>query len=455
MTKPAPAATTGSADPAPDAPAGTLAAAGWRQQARAEVRAWLGVNSMPTRHDEAWKYTPLKRLEEHDAEQQADPVAAPDRGVIDELAGSHGSVRLVFVNGRFSAAASDVAAEPSSGVVVGALSTLAADGSPAARSVEQQVAARRSSRFDGYQALNTLYSPDAAVVWLAEGATLEGPVHIVHLSLPGSAPSASHPLTFVCAAPRSTLQVVETYAGLPGFGLVNARTSLAVSSGANVTYERVQSEAADTVHVGHTGAVLARDANLRTSSLQLGGDLARAALDVVLAGEGAHADLSGLYLPDGVQHLDNVVTVDHAASRTTSRQLYKGVIDDAGHGCFTGHVIVQAGTAAVDAAQTNRSLLLSRTAQTDTRPWLEILADDVRCSHGATVGRLDEESLFYLRARGIPEATARAVLVGAFAGEVLDTIAVESLRNQLAHEIAAAGHIPLEVHGEVDREVGE
>lgn len=444
MTSTAPTVESGD-----QAPSGTLAASAWWQRARADARAWLDAESMPTRHDEAWKYTPLKRLEEHDADQQAGPAAAPDRDLVDELAGGHGTLRLVFVNGRFHAAASVVTADPATGAVVGALSTLAADGSPVARAVEQTVAARRSSRFDGYQALNGIHSPDAAVVWLGEGSTVEGPVHIIHLSVPGAAPSASHPRTFVCAAPGSTLEVVETYAGLPGFGLVNACTSLAVSSGAQVTYERVQAEAADTVHVGHTGAVLARDATLHGHSIQLGGDLARAALDVVLAGDGAHADVSGLYLPDGVQHLDNVVTVDHAASHTTSRQLFKGVIDDAGHGCFTGHVIVQPGTAAVDAAQTNRSLLLSRTAQTDTRPWLEIFADDVRCSHGATIGRLDEESLFYLRSRGIPEVAARSLLVGAFAGEVLDTIPVESLRAQLRRQIAEAGHIPLELDAEV------
>jgi Fe-S cluster assembly protein SufD len=167
----------------------------------------------------------------------------------------------------------------------------------------------------------------------------------------------------------------------------------------------------------------------------IGGDIARHQTDVRL-GADARVDLDGLYLPSSRQRQDNVVTVDPVASRGTSTQHFKGVIDDHARGSFSGHVIVQGGTVGNDAKQTNRSLLLSPTAEADSRPWLEILADDVRCTHGATVGRLDDDALFYLRSRGISLTESRAMLVAAFVGEILDTIEPASLRTRLASTCA-------------------
>lgn len=427
----------------------------WRQQERSEARAWFAANGLPTRRDEAWKYTPLDRLGEHDADRPAPrPDAWPEPGTIDELAGDHGATRLVFVNGHFDPGTSrierssrDLVCRPWSWLVAGRFCGFAS----VERAMRDQALARTPSRFDGYQALNLLHGVDGAVVWAGPQSRSREPVHIVHVLLPGATPAISHPRTFVRAESGSQLDVVESYiAGVddgPCVGLVDAATTISMASGSVVRYHRVQAEGAGACHVGHTSVVQARDANLRARMVQLGSDVGRSALDVVLAGDGANADIAGLYLPSGTQHHDNVVTVEHAASHTTSRELFKGVVDDAARGCFTGHVLVQPGTAAVDAAQANRSLLLSRTAQSDTRPWLEILADDVRCTHGAAVGRLDDDSLFYLRARGIPEAGARAMLVGAFAGEVLDAVEIPTLRDHLFGAVGLADHRSDELAG--------
>jgi Fe-S cluster assembly protein SufD len=199
----------------------------------------------------------------------------------------------------------------------------------------------------------------------------------------------------------------------------------------------MQSEAPDAIHVGRTAIEQGADSSVRVASIMTGALIARSAIGVRLTGPEARSDLSGLYLPRGHQRHDNVITVDHAASRCTSTQQFRGIVDDHGRGSFSGHVLVRPGTIGTDARQSNRNLVLAPTAQVDTRPWLEILADDVRCTHGATVGRLDEEALFYLRSRGIPVDRSRAMLVAAFAAEVIDAITPASLRDRVAAAFAA------------------
>lgn len=233
-------------------------------------------------------------------------------------------------------------------------------------------------------------------------------------------------------APDSRLHVIESYVGLAGTSVTNASTRIVVGERSTVTYHRVQTETSNAVHIGRTGIEQASGSTVRVASIMTGGDVARSAIDVRLVGDDAHVHLDGLYLPTDHQRHDTVITVDHLASRCSSTQRFKGIVDDHGRGSFSGHVIVQPGTAGTDARQSNRNLVLCPTAQADTRPWLEILADDVRCSHGATVGRLDDDALFYLRSRGIPLAEGRAMLVAAFAAEIIDGITPASLRQQVA-----------------------
>lgn len=340
--------------------------------------------------------------------------------MVDELAGQHGGPRLVFVNGVYDPALSDL--------IVGAAGLWVGD-AEGLRS-RRRPGRRRSERrtVDGFHALNWAAGRDVAAVLAEPDASPDTPVHVVHLAVPGEGITVAHPRTVVRLAHGSALHVIETYVGLGGETLTNASTR----EDASVTYHRVVADSADGIHLGRTGIEQAARSTARATSVITGGRIVRAAVDVRLGGPEARSDLDGIYLPTGHQQHDNVITVDHAASHCTSRQRFKGVVDDHGRGSFSGHVIVRSGTVGSDASQSNPNLVLASTAQADTRPWLEISADDVRCTHGATVGRLDDDALFYLRSRGIPLAESRAMLITAFADEIINRISPPSLRDLVA-----------------------
>jgi Fe-S cluster assembly protein SufD len=232
--------------------------------------------------------------------------------------------------------------------------------------------------------------------------------------------------------------VIETFCGAGVEVVKNASTTIHAGRVARVHHTRVQAEDLASVHVGHTRIDLDDGADVRTVSVMLGADIARHAVDVTLLGPRARAEIDGLAVPSGRQRHDHVVTVDHTASACTSRQRVRAVVDDHARSSFSGHVIVRPGTTATDADQSSRNLLLTPTAEADARPWLEILADDVQCTHGAAVGRLDDDALFYLRSRGIPLAQSRRILIGAFVRDVLDTIPHATLRADLADRVAFA-----------------
>lgn len=376
---------------------------------------WLRAHGLPTGRDEAWRYTPLERFVGGDWEPApATPHRLPDLAAVDALAGRHGGPRIVLVDGTFVAALSDLAGLPA-GVRVDAAT--------------DRPAQPGRARYDGFQAMNGSASHEAAVVTVAAGVHIASPIHVVHLALGGGSRQASHPRTVIELEPEARATVIESHAGTPGQTLTNAVTTITVARGAALAHHRVVNGAPGSVHIGHTGIDQDAGSRVRSWSLLAGADIARSALDVVLHGERAEVDLQGLHLPVRDQHHDTVVTVEHAASGGRSRQRFQGVVDDRARGSFSGHVIVAAGTTGNDAGQTNRNLLLRPTAQADTRPWLEIFADDVRCTHGATVGRLDDEALFYLRTRGIPRHEARSMLVGAFVAEVTEAIELASLRS--------------------------
>ncbi|MBK5223780.1 MAG: Fe-S cluster assembly protein SufD [Acidimicrobiia bacterium] len=393
----------------------------------ATARAWLDANGWPGRRDEAWKYTPVDEiLASLEVEVVAEElvigeVVAQEVAVtsadVDDLAGDHGGPRIVFVDGRHAPHLST-----SHPLGDGAWCGARGDGD-AAEPVEVV-------RYDGFQALNHLAAHEGAVVEIHAGIEVDLPIHIVHLAVP-TASRLAQPRTTIRLGDAARATVIETYTGLPGATFVNASTTIALGEGAHLDHHRIQTESAEGIHVGHTRTNSGADSQLRSTSVMLGAAIARHALDLTLRGEHAHANLEGLYLPRGYQRHDNVLTVDHAASHGTTVQLFKGVIGDEARGSFGGHVIVRPDTVGTSADQTNRNLLLARTAQADTRPWLEIFADDVRCTHGATVGRLDDDALFYLRSRGIPRTEARAMLITAFADEIIDHLTPASLRGHV------------------------
>jgi Fe-S cluster assembly protein SufD len=245
------------------------------------------------------------------------------------------------------------------------------------------------------------------------------------------------PRALVVAGGASRAQVIETYAGDGGFSLTAPLTELVVSPGAVLEHVRVQDQGLDTSHVAVVAAAVERDARLASHAFSLGAALCRTDVSVVLEGEGATATLNGLSLVTGAQHVDTALKVRHACPHTSSRELYKGILDGSGRAVFTGRIVVEEGAQKIDALQSNRNLLLSDRATVNSNPQLEILADDVRCTHGSTVGRLDDDALFYLRARGLDLEAARSLLTWAFASEVVNGVGFEPLRSSLARAVLA------------------
>jgi Fe-S cluster assembly protein SufD len=381
----------------------------------------------PSTRDEAWRYTPVDAIvtlmTAGTSADGAAPRPAITRVDVDRLAGDHGGPRLVFVNGCYEPQLS------------------ADDGSPPGVSCqvihgpERQGAPVAGDVTDGFLARNRAEARDAAVIVVATGASVDEPLHLVHVSAaPGtaSAPSVAHPRASIEVGDRSSVTIIETYCTLgDGPAVTNASTTVRIGAGATVDHYRIEDEGGATAHVGHTGIHQEAGSELRVTAVTVGGDIARNAIAVQLAGPGARIDLAGLNVTGGRQRHDTVVTVDHTAPRCTSRQRVRGVVDDRGKGSFSGEIIVQPGADGSDADQSNRNLVLSADAEADTRPWLRILTDDVACTHGATIGRLDDDALFYLRSRGVPLPRARAMLVEAFVDDITDAITPPTLRQHV------------------------
>lgn len=395
------------------------------------------VIDYPSAREEAWRYTPVdeivSRMETAAVATSCAAGTSVSRLVVDALAGNHGGPRLVFVNGVYDAGLSDHDDLPA-GLWCGLADPV--DSRAATTSAE-------SVGIDGFVARNHAAGHDVALVVVDPGLRIHEPVHVVHLAAPAGAggPDAkgtiSHPRTIIDVGDNSHIAIIETYCGLDGPAVTNASTTICIGRGAVVDHSRIQTESPAAVHIGNTRIDQSEGARLRMTSVTIGGDIARNAIVVHLVGPGAHTELDGLNVTAGRQRHDTVVTIDHAASRCASTQRFSGVVDDHGRGSFSGEIIVRPGTVATDAHQSNRNLILGPNAEADTRPWLQILADDVRCTHGATVGRLDDDAVFYLRSRGIPLAEARAMLIEAFVHDITDGIAHESLREHVTALIAA------------------
>jgi Fe-S cluster assembly protein SufD len=262
-------------------------------------------------------------------------------------------------------------------------------------------------------------------------------VQFLFLSRGDTHVTLASPRVVVQAGDNSELTLVESYVGAaPGVSFTNAVTEVVLGTGARVTHLKLQAESETAFHIGGLHAELGRDSRFASHIISLGGALARNEVHSAFGAEGGECTLQGLYVGHGTQHLDNWTNLDHAHPRCTSRELYKGVLDDKARGTFHGKVLVRPDAQQTDSRQSNRNLLLSEAAMADARPQLEILADDVKCAHGATVGRLDEQALFYLRSRGISRAEAESLLTHAFAKEVVGAVPLASLREQVEELLA-------------------
>jgi Fe-S cluster assembly protein SufD len=398
----------------------------WLTGARRAATDWVGEHGFPTRKDEDWRYTRLEPLLAVPFEP-APPGFRYQRAAtaVSGLGPGLDGARLVFVNGRFAPELSRVDGLPAGATVTNLASVLAQGG----ERLEPIFSPTFAPFHHAFAALNTALTEDGAFVSLAADVVVEAPIELVFFSETDGAPLASYPRSVVLAGPGSRATIVETHTGLPGeVYCTNAVTEVILEAGASIAHCKVQDEAGSAFHLALLDVHQARSSRFSSQMFALGARIARHEVRVNLDGDGADVTLDGLYMPRRDQQHDNPVLVVHGAPGGKSRQLYKGVVDEQGHGVFNGHIVVRPDAVGTDARQTNKNLLLSDDGEIDTRPRLEILTDDVKCAHGAAVGHLDGEALFYLRSRGVPEQAARGILTYAFAREMVDLIPHEVLR---------------------------
>jgi len=386
----------------------------------AERRAGIehfAATGFPTRKDEDWHFTSTAAI----AETEWLPLRdASGQVQVDDLSafllGLDGP-RLVFVNGRYAPALSALGRLPSR---VRVLDLAGHWGEPI---IEKYFGAFAPSRRDAFTALNTAFAIDGALVHIPAETVVEKPIHILYVTDAEAAKGATHPRTLIVAERHAVATIIESYVAIgDATYFTNAVTEIQVADGARVDHYRIERESDRAFHVGTTEVRQGRDSRYHSFSFATGGALARVNLYTVLGGEGGETLMNGLYMLDGTQHIDHQTRIEHAAPNCASREVYKGIMDDASHGVFNGKVYVRPEAQKTDGKQTNNNVLLSETAQADTKPQLEIFADDVKCTHGATVGRLDEVALFYLRSRGIGVEQAKTLLTYAFAADVLERI---------------------------------
>ncbi|MDB4881187.1 MAG: FeS assembly protein SufD [Gemmatimonadetes bacterium] len=411
---------------------GGAAAPEWARSLRLSAIARFETLGFPTMRNEDWHFTSVAPI----VEAGLTPLTAPAGGVsaADVAPFTFGSDwhELVFVNGRYEPALSRTRGVPD-GVRVLPLAQ-AWDELPLL--VEQHVGRIASIDAHAFTALNTAFLNDGAVIHVSRDVEVAKPIHLLFISDAATLGGVVQPRNLIVLDRFARATVLESYCATArgtGTYFTNAVTEATLGDGATLTHLKLQRESAAAFHVGTLDVRQARDSHLVSFSFATGAALSRTNIYTELRGEGCGATLNGLYLGDAEQTIDHQTRIEHVEPNCYSRELYKGILDGASHGVFNGKVFVHPEAQKTDGKQTNNTLLLSEKAQIDTKPQLEIFADDVKCTHGATVGRLDETSLFYMKSRGIDARTARELLTYAFAADVLETIELAEVREGLEH----------------------
>lgn len=384
-----------------------------REQAAARFEA-LG---WPTTELEEWKYTNLAPVARTNWRLDEGDVRASQKTGVVSLR-RHALAELVFTNGRF---VDSIGGVPGVEIL------------PISSAFSHPMFEPHFARYADYQrhamtALNTANAQDGAFVVVRDGAAVDGFIHLLFVGFGDGV--WSHPRNLIVVGRGSQLTVVETFVGA-GKYFTNAVTEVVAGEGAHVDHYKIERESIDAVHVGTVQIHQERSSNVTARNISLGGGLVRNEVNVALSGEGASLTLDGLFVLAGAQHVDNHTVIDHVKPHCDSLELYKGILDDHSRGIFDGLIIVRPDAQKTNSRQVNRNLLLSETAIIDSRPTLEIHNDDVKCSHGSTIGQLDEEALFYLRARGLSEGEARNLLIYAFASEIVERMKVDAVKEEI------------------------
>lgn len=417
----------------------------WLKTRRAEAWTVFAEHGMPSAKNEAWRNTHLGSAlttayagtpEAATNPSAPDASTSPQDLAIHHLEGA--AARLVFVDGVYAEVLSDPGKLPA-GATVSALTDLAAGPTigPLADAHLGHVAKADNAATSPY-ALNLALHQDAAVLHLAKGVRVDAPIHVLFIHTGAVSHGAVHDRLLAVADNGAQLTIVESHVGLADAdALTTAVTELVAGENAKLYHLRTQDETMSTIHLGQVASHVGRSADLRTLSFTTGAKICRVDVRTHMAGEGAETNMDGIFLASGDQHVDHHTLIDHAVAHTTSHETYHGVLGGAAHGVFTGNVMVRKDAQRTDSSQSNRNLLISDKALVDTTPQLEIFADDVKCSHGSTIGRLNEDQLFYLRSRGFPERDARRLLTEAFAAAALDGVVDTNLRRMLEAKVIA------------------
>jgi Fe-S cluster assembly protein SufD len=428
----------------------------WLKQLREEAFERFRAIGFPTTHEEAWRFTNVSSIAQTPFRLGSEDDFSVSQQDLEKYRLVEFACQLVFINGYFAPELSWLA-----GLPVGLeVSSLAAQIDEDPESIEPHLDRDRSAPLDSFEMLNTAFLQDGAYVHIDRGAVIKDPICLLHVSVSGVPPIMSHPRNLIVGEEGSQAAVIEEYVSLDdGLGFSNAVTELIAGEGAAISHYLVERENLQSFNVSTLHLRQGRDANVSSHSILLGGGLVRNNVHPVLGGEGAECLINGLYVGSQRQHLDNYMLVEHASPHCNSRQFYNGILDEQAHGVFHGRIVVHKQAQKTDAKQTNRNLLLSDDARIDTKPQLEIYADDVKCTHGATIGQLDENALFYLRARGIDEVSARNLLLQAFAGECLDRMHEPALRKfiegLIGQRLADIGRADLRASGSGHRQPDE
>jgi len=412
----------------------------WLRKLRRDAFARFCEVGFPTTHDEDWRFTNVSAIAQAPFRLARNGRARPSQQELEPYQVAGAACQLVFVNGRFARELSLPGKLPDEVSV----SSLAGEISDNPSAIEPHLGRYLDNRRDAFCALNTAFLEDGAYVHIPRGTLVEQPICLLFVSMGDDAPSMSHPRNLVVAEEDSQATIVEDYVSLDGGAVFcNTVTELVAGDHTVLSHYMIEREHEKAFNISTLRIQQGRSANVVSHSVLLGGALVRNNVHPVLAGEGGECLINGLFIGNGHQHLDNYMLVEHSSPRCGSRQFYNGILDGHAHGVFHGRIIVHQDAQKTDAKQTNRNLLLSDDAQIDTKPQLEIYADDVKCTHGATIGQIEGDALFYLRSRGIDEVSARKLLLFAFASECLERMKpgpvrrhVEELINRCLFQMA-------------------
>ena len=408
--------------------ASTSPALAWLKQLRANAVDRVGALTVPTTRDEEWRFTditPLTKL----SFQPVRTASGLQTADVERFYLAEETTRLVFVDGVYAPQLSSVAKDL--GVVVSNLSTAVAT---QAAVIEPHLGRHTEYQDNVFAALNTAFLHDGALIIVPRNASVAVPVHLLFIATQKEA--ASYPRCLLLAESGSSVTVVEDYVALQEEAyFTNSVTEIVLAEHARVNHIRVQRDSVQAFHIANCAVSLAHSSHYQSVSVALGARISRYNLNVLQAAEGAECAIDGLALIGQRQLADTHTCIDHAKPQGTSRQLHKCIVGGAAHAVFNGKIMVRPGAQRTDSAQSSRNLLLTGKAHVDTKPQLEIFADDVKCAHGATVGQLDNEEVFYLKSRGLSEVAARNLLTYAFGAEIIDRIPIASLKHRLEQTV--------------------